>query len=132
MSANPNIDLIDLTKISVDLKVELDTLDVVLLVATGGMGYLARHTYRHFAGKADRRIEIQQKNFTDLIAEAESKGAKFLFVRVDPKVNVYAPNGGKVTLLESDDRYAQYKISIGKNKAATKRVPKRTTRVSSP
>jgi hypothetical protein len=33
---------IDLTKISVDFQLKFDALDAVLLVTTGGLGYLAR------------------------------------------------------------------------------------------
>jgi hypothetical protein len=110
MSAHETIDL---TKVSVDLKVGFDTLDVILLITTG-----------------PRRIEIEQKNFSDLISEAASKGAKTLFVRVNPKVNVYAPSGGKVTKLESGDGYVEYKISFEKKKAKKKVSAKNVSKPS--
>jgi hypothetical protein len=125
MSAN---EIIDLTKVPVDLKLRFDTLDVILLITTGGVGYLGRRAYEHFAGP--RRIETEQKNFSDLISLAASKGAKTLFVRVNPKVNVYAPSGGKVTKLESGDGYVQYKISFEKVKAKKKASAKNVSNPS--
>jgi hypothetical protein len=125
MSAHETIDL---TKVSVDLKVEFDTLDVILLITTGGVGFFGRKAYQHFAGP--RRIEIDQKNFSDLISESASKGAKTLFVRANPKVNVYAPSGGKVTKLESDDGYVEYKISFEKKKAKKKVSAKNVSKPS--
>ena len=63
-----------------------------------------------------------------MLAEAESKGGKVLYVRVDPKVNVYAPNAGKVTLLESGHGYVQYEIRLEKRKELPRELQSATTR----
>ena len=52
--------LIDLTKVSVNFQLEFDTLDAILIVTTGGLGYLARRAYNHFNGKSARDIELQR------------------------------------------------------------------------
>ena len=92
-------DLIDLTKIDLNLNLEFDTLDVVLLVTTGGVGYLARAAYNHFNGKAARDLKLQTKNLEKLIEECQQKNAKRLFIRVHPNVPVFAPGGAEVLVL---------------------------------
>jgi hypothetical protein len=119
--------IIDLTKHAVEVKIEFDTLDAVLLVATGGVGLLARRVYDHVT---EIRPIDNQKDFSELISEAESKGVTNMVVNLHPRVSVYAPNGGQVTLIESGDGYKQYKISFGKKKKATgKKTSKGSTSV---
>jgi hypothetical protein len=114
--------IIDLTKLGIEVKIELDTLDAVLLVTTGGVGFLARRVFEHFT---EIRPIDNQKDFSEWISEAESKGVTNLIVNVHPKVNVYAPNGGKVTLIESGNGYKQYKISFKKKKSTIKKTSTR-------
>jgi hypothetical protein len=114
--------VVDLTKVSVDLKLEFDTLDAVLLVTTGGIGYLARQAYKHFSSVEARRLELQQRNFASILAEAQAQGASKLIVRIDPHVNVYAPNGGSLHKAGSGKGYIEWTISIGKPKP-TKKLP---------
>jgi hypothetical protein len=39
--------VIDLTRVNVEIKFTLDTVDVVLFLTTGGIGYLAKQWYNH-------------------------------------------------------------------------------------
>jgi hypothetical protein len=102
---------IDLTKISVDFQLKFDALDAVLLVTTGGLGYLARAAYNHFDGKAERDIDLQRRNLTAVLDEAHSKGAKSIIVRVNREVPIYAPSGGEVRVLANNGTAREFEIS---------------------
>ncbi len=104
--------LTDLTKVQVNIKLEFDTLDVVLLLTTGGVGYLARAAYRHVSSKPSRSIQLQQDNLYVLIDEAQKRDAGAMFVRVHPDVSIYQPSGGSVEIISGNEHYVDYKISF--------------------
>jgi hypothetical protein len=109
----PNLS--DLTKVEVNIKLEFDTLDVVLIITTGGVGYLARALYRHASSKARRNVELQQENLFALIDEAQRRNAAAIFVRVHPDVSVFLPSGGGVEVIHRDINYIDYKIVFETN-----------------
>jgi hypothetical protein len=104
--------VVDLTRVSVDFRLEFDTLDAVLLITTGGVGYLARAAYRHFDGKEARDRELQRENCQRLIEEAQHKGASKLTVRVSPGVPIYAPAGGNATYTARTSNYDEIELSF--------------------
>jgi hypothetical protein len=106
-------DIIDLTKISVKFNFELDTLDAVLLVTTGGVGYLARAAYRHFSDKSIRDIQLQRENLVRVLDEAQNKGARSIIVRVHPDVPIYAPSDGEMRFLDRTPSYNELEITFG-------------------
>jgi hypothetical protein len=105
------LELTDLTKVSVDIQLTFDTLDVILLLTTGGIGYLARAAYQHFDGKAARDVELQRRNLFTLIDEAKARGASGVIVRVSPEVAYYEPDGGAVTCREGSG-YKELEITF--------------------
>jgi hypothetical protein len=105
--------VIDLTRISVDFQLEFDTLDAVLLVTTGGIGYLARAAYRHFSDKAARDLELQRGNFVRIVEEAQQKGAHRMIIRVNPNVPIFAPSGGELNFLERGPDYNEIELTFG-------------------
>lgn len=104
--------IIDLTKLSVDFERELDTMDAVLLVTTGGVGYLARAAYKHVDGKKARGIELQRKNLVVLLDEAKQRGANRVIVRVHPEVPVYGPDGGEIRYLQQTPRFNEIEFIL--------------------
>jgi hypothetical protein len=104
--------LIDLTKINVSIEFSLDTIDTVLLVVTGGVGYLARQAYLHFNGRENRNIELQRQNFINIVEEAQSKGAQRILVRLSPSVPIYAPRGGAINYLDRCDEYCDIEVTL--------------------
>jgi hypothetical protein len=105
--------IVDLTKISVRLKLEFDTLDAILLLTTGGLGYLARTVYRHFDGKAARDVQLQSENLESLLTEAQQKGANMVIARVHPAVPLYAPSGGQIRYLDKTPSYNEVEFTLG-------------------
>src|SRR5208282_5136240 len=65
----------DLTKINIEIDFTLDTADVVLLVATGGIGYLGKQFYHHVSTRNERRRELELKNYEKLIDLATARRA---------------------------------------------------------
>jgi hypothetical protein len=112
--ADQNLEITDLTKISVDFQLKFDELDAILLITTGGVGYLARAAYRHFETYQARNIEIQRKNVFAVIEEAKRKGASRLHIRVHPDVAVYAPDGGDLIYLSRTPQYDEIEITLGR------------------
>jgi hypothetical protein len=104
--------LIDLTEVSINFRLEFDTLDAVLLVTTGGVGYLARAAYRHFNGRSERSLDAQRENFVSILDEAQRKGASRLIIRVNPNVPLYAPCGGDIRYLARTASYNEVEITI--------------------
>jgi len=104
--------LIDLTKVSVSFRLEFDTLDAVLLVTTGGVGYLARAAHNHFNGRSERDIDAQRENLVMILAEAMNKGAAKLRIRVNPNVPLYAPSGGDIRCLQQTEDYNEVEITF--------------------
>jgi hypothetical protein len=104
------LQLIDLTRVSIDFQLKFDELDAVLLITTGGLGYLARAAYRHFDTYQARTVEMQRKNLFAVIEEAERKGAKKLHIRVNPEIAVYAPAGGDLIYLQRTPEYDEIEI----------------------
>jgi hypothetical protein len=105
--------VIDLTNISVNFKLEFDTLDAVLLVTTGGLGYLARHAYNHFNGKAARDLDLQRQNFIAIVDEALQKGATRVVLKIHPDVPIYAPAGGNLRYLARHSSYHEVEVTFG-------------------
>ena len=102
--------LIDLTKVSVNFQLEFDTLDAILIVTTGGLGYLARRAYNHFNGKSARDIELQRQNLVSIIDEAAKRGANRLIVRIHPAVAIYSPAGGSFSYIARTSEYDKVEI----------------------
>ncbi len=107
----PDAKPIDLTNVTVDINLELDMLDIVLLVTTGGVGYLARAAYKHFESKTAREIELQRTNLLTLIDESRSHGVHRLIVRVSPEVPYYEPVGAVVVCTDGPD-YKELEITF--------------------
>ena len=105
--------IIDLTKVSVNFRFELDTLDAVLLVTTSGIGYLARAAYNHFDGKEICEIELQRTNLVAVLDEAQQKGARSARIRVNRAMPVYAPSGGDVRFLAKNGDHNDIEITFG-------------------
>jgi L-amino acid N-acyltransferase YncA len=82
--------------VSIDIKLEFDTIDAILLVTTGGLGYLARAAYRHFDGKSARDIETQRRNLFTVMDEAKNKGIRRMVVRINPDVPYYEPENASI------------------------------------
>ena len=107
-----NNSIVDLTRVSVSFELEFDTLDAVLLVTTGGVGYLARAAYRHFNGKAARDRELQRANLVQVVEEAQHRGARKMYVRVSPGIPIFAPSGGDFRYIERTSEYDDLEITF--------------------
>jgi hypothetical protein len=105
--------LIDLTKVSVNFRLEFDALDAVLLVTTGGVGYLARAAYNHFNQRSERNIDAQRDNLVSILDEAQRRGASKVIIRVNPNVPLYAPSGGDIRYLQQTAGYNEVEITFG-------------------
>ena len=107
------LQLSDLTKVNVALNLKFDSLDAILILTTGGIGYLARAAYNHYDTKQQRFIELQQKNLSTLMDEAQARGASAIYVRVHPGVSVFEPSGGSIEVLNRVPNHVDYKITFG-------------------
>jgi hypothetical protein len=105
-------DIIDLTRVSADFQITFDQLDLVLMITTGGIGYLARQAYNHFEGKAARDTELQRKNFQRLIDEAQRRGARRMVFRTSPDLAIFAPLGGDIKYLRRENDYDLVEVSF--------------------
>jgi hypothetical protein len=90
----------DLTRISIAIDFRLDTVGIILLVTTGGVGYLAREIYDHYSTREEKSIQIQLRNLNALLDEAVKKGASSLRVSLHPKVPIIVPGGCLMNYIE--------------------------------
>jgi hypothetical protein len=89
-----------LTRINIAIDFRLDTVGVILLVSTGGVGYLAREFYDYFSTKEEKSIQLQSRNLNALLDEAVKKGASSLRVSLHPKVPIIVPSGCLMNYIE--------------------------------
>jgi hypothetical protein len=80
---------IDLTKV----KTVITFTDVVLLVTTGGVGWLLKRLYEHVSDAPAQSIAVQEKNLNALVQEAESRDAAKVIAIVHPDVSIILPRG---------------------------------------
>lgn len=101
-------EVIDLTQL--EIKLSLDTIDAVLIVTTGGIGYLARQAYLNYARSAS--ISTQTQNIKNLIKEAEIQGASAIAFRIHVEVPFNVPGGATWEEIRRDGEYKEIVITF--------------------
>ena len=106
--------IIDLTKIKVEIDFSVDTLDVILIVTTGGLGYLAKKAYQHISTRDDRRRDIEQKNYTNVMDAAVKRNASKVIIKVHKDLPLIVPQNAREKTLAEDAESRTYEITFSK------------------
>ena len=110
-------ELIDLSKQIIKSQ-DWNKVDVVLLVTTGGLGFLAREAYKHFF-PANPSVQEQLEALSKLIEKARGAGVKQLKVRLSASANAVTGaifNGVKVRILRSADNSIDLELTFAERR----------------
>jgi len=120
MSPAPSI--IDLTKLPVKFDVKFDKGDVVLILTTGGIGWLVKEAYRYFSEKEQASIEVQKANISRLIEDAKKQKASELRIVLHPSVPLLMPSGTTIKEVERSASQVEYHFQFSWPKKPRKRT----------
>ncbi len=115
--------LIDLTKLPVNFELSFSKTDAVLLVTTGGIGYLAKELFRFYSEKRDANLELQAKNLAMLLNKARKMNAAELQIVLGTGVPLLLPSGAKCQEVSRAGDTVQYRIMFnwsGRGKRSSK------------